>query len=115
MSSKTVECSDGTKIVLDTDLEFAKKLGEGKTKVILDLVKSPKEVLIVSKDSITAGNGLKASSFPIPFIFQKDSLQGKGVYSTITTSNVFRLLELSKISTHFVAQATGESFRSHIQ
>jgi len=76
------------------------KIAEGKTKKIFKLPNG-KEVLIFSKDSITAGNGLK-----------KDNLDGKGKYSTTTTSNVFRVLELKGIPTHFVAQSTPESFRA---
>jgi len=77
------------------------KLAEGKTKIIFQATDNPKHILITSKDSITAGNGLK-----------KDELTGKGEFSTITTCNVFRLLHLSSVPTHFVKQENPNTFRA---
>lgn len=68
-----------------------KKLAEGKTKVIYDA--GDGKVIILSKDDITAGDGI-----------QRDVIQGKGAVSTLTTTNVFRLLNRHSIPTHFVKQ-----------
>eukprot|EP01118_Nematostelium_gracile_P017676 TRINITY_DN762_c0_g1_i3.p1 TRINITY_DN762_c0_g1~~TRINITY_DN762_c0_g1_i3.p1 ORF type:complete len:264 (+),score=89.56 TRINITY_DN762_c0_g1_i3:84-875(+) len=73
-------------------------IAEGKTKKIYQSPTNPDHVVIVSKDSISAGNGAK-----------KDELPGKGVFSTITTCNIFRLLHLSGIPTHLVSQESADS------
>src|SRR5579884_1815800 len=72
---------------------------EGKTKIIIDAGKG--EVIIQSKDDITAGDGAK-----------HDLLEGKAAASTQTTCNVFELLEASGIKTHFVGRETDSSFRA---
>src|SRR5258708_19802248 len=48
---------------------------------------------MVSKDQITAGDGVR-----------RNELVGKSRWSTITTANVFRLLNGEQIATHFVEQ-----------
>jgi len=72
---------------------------EGKTKVIEDA--GGGEVLIRSKDDITAGDGAK-----------HDVLDGKAAASTRTTSNVFQLLERNGIPTHFVGRVDDVTFRA---
>src|SRR4051794_32221639 len=62
---------------------------EGKTKVVEDAGNG--EVLIRSKDDITAGDGAK-----------HDVLEGKAAASTRTTCNIFGLLERNGVPTHFV-------------
>ena len=59
---------------------LARVVAEGKTKIIEDAGNG--EVLVRSKDDITAGDGAK-----------HDVLDGKAAASTRTTSNIFRLLE----------------------
>lgn len=76
------------------------RLAEGKTKIIWDLPGTD-EVMIESKDDITAGDGEK-----------RDVIEGKAALATQTTSNCFRLLELAGIPTHFVAQDGERSFRA---
>lgn len=65
-------------------LEGGYKLGklviEGKTKQVYD-IGSPDEVLIISKDRITAGDGARAHD-----------LQGKAAISNQTNAKVFELL-----------------------
>ena len=68
-----------------------KKLTEGKTKIIYDVGES--QVIMLSKDDITAGDGT-----------QRDVIPGKGAVATRTTANVFRLLNRHSIPTHFVKQ-----------
>jgi len=80
---------------------FGEKIAEGKTKVIYQVANNPQHVVMVSKNSISAGNGLK-----------RDELPGKARCSNLTTCNVYRLLQLSSIPTHFVRQETAESFRA---
>src|SRR5437764_2599468 len=48
---------------------------------------------MINKDQITAGDGMR-----------RNQLVGKSRWSTITTANVFRLLNEEQIATHFVEQ-----------
>lgn len=72
---------------------------EGKTKVIEAAGNG--EVLVRSKDDITAGDGT-----------QHDVLEGKAAASTRTTSNIFRLLKRKGIPTHFVDGVDDVTFRA---
>jgi phosphoribosylaminoimidazole-succinocarboxamide synthase len=72
----------------EVDMEV---IAEGKTKVILDAGEG--NVILESKDDITAGDGAK-----------KDVIEGKGELATRTTANVFRLLNRHNIPTHFLEQ-----------
>jgi phosphoribosylaminoimidazole-succinocarboxamide synthase len=64
---------------------------EGKTKQIYAHPDDPHLVYIASKDQITAGDGAR-----------RNEITGKSRLSTITTANVFRLLNQAGIATHFV-------------
>jgi phosphoribosylaminoimidazole-succinocarboxamide synthase len=66
---------------------------EGKTKQIYAHPTDEHLVYIVSKDQITAGDGAR-----------RNEIAGKSRLSTITTANVFRLLNDASIATHFVRQ-----------
>jgi phosphoribosylaminoimidazole-succinocarboxamide synthase len=66
-------------------------LTEGKTKQIYAHPDDKTLVYIVSKDQITAGDGAR-----------RNELVGKSRWSTITTANVFRLLNDAGVPTHFV-------------
>ncbi|HZR39255.1 MAG TPA: phosphoribosylaminoimidazolesuccinocarboxamide synthase [Ktedonobacteraceae bacterium] len=70
---------------------FGPLLAEGKTKQIYAYPDDDALVYVVSKDQITAGDGVRRSV-----------IAGKSHWSTITTSNVFRLLNEEGIDTHFV-------------
>jgi phosphoribosylaminoimidazole-succinocarboxamide synthase len=72
---------------------FGPLLTEGKTKQIYAHPDDKTLVYMLSKDQITAGDGVRRSE-----------LVGKSRWSTITTSNVFRLLNNANIPTHFVKQ-----------
>lgn len=63
-------------------------LAEGKTKIVWDMGQG--DVLIESKDDITAGDGAS-----------HDLLEGKAVTATATTCNVFELLDAHRINTHY--------------
>jgi phosphoribosylaminoimidazole-succinocarboxamide synthase len=76
-----------------------KMLAEGKTKIVEDAGNG--EVLVRSKDDITAGDGAK-----------HDVLDGKAAASTRTTSNIFQLLERNGVRTHFVDQVDDVTFRA---
>lgn len=76
-----------------------KMLAEGKTKIIEEAGNG--EVLIRSKDDITAGDGAK-----------HDVLDGKAAASTRTTSNIFQLLERNGVRTHFVDRVNDVTFRA---
>lgn len=77
------------------DLKDKTFLASGKTKTIYQLNKEDQYVLIESNSAITAGDGAK-----------KDILPNKDIYSTTTTVNNFKVLQLSGINTHFVKQVS---------
>ena len=64
---------------------------EGKTKQIYAYPDDEHLVYIVSKDQITAGDGAR-----------RNVIAGKSRLSTLTTANIFRLLNRAGIATHFV-------------
>lgn len=70
---------------------------EGKTKIIHDI--GCGEVMIESKNDITAGDGEK-----------RDLLEGKAAASTRTTCNVFELLQRAGIRTHFIRRTSETCF-----
>ncbi len=72
---------------------FGSLLAEGKTKLIYAYPGDRSLVYMVNKDQITAGDGVR-----------HNELTGKSRWSTITTANVFRLLNEEQIVTHFVEQ-----------
>ena len=74
-------------------------LAEGKTKVIGQSATDPNQVIIVSKDDITAGDGAK-----------HDQLSGKAAMATQTTCNNFRLLKACGIPVGFKEQLSPISF-----
>ncbi|XP_060004115.1 bifunctional phosphoribosylaminoimidazole carboxylase/phosphoribosylaminoimidazole succinocarboxamide synthetase isoform X1 [Lagenorhynchus albirostris] len=63
-------------------LKIGKKLYEGKTKEVYELLDSPGKVLLQSKDQITAGNAAR-----------KNHLEGKAAISNKITSCIFQLLQ----------------------
>jgi phosphoribosylaminoimidazole-succinocarboxamide synthase len=72
---------------------FGPLLAEGKTKRIYADPDDDTLVYMVSKDQITAGDGAR-----------RNELAGKARLSTITTANVFHLLNEENIATAFVEQ-----------
>lgn len=74
---------------------------EGKTKVITDAGNG--EVLVHSKNDITAGDGVK-----------HDVIVGKAQASTTTTCNIFELLESMGVRTHFVSRVDDVTFRARL-
>ncbi|XP_061681117.1 multifunctional protein ADE2 [Syngnathoides biaculeatus] len=81
------------------ELSIGKKLNEGKTKQIFEIVDQPGLVLVQSKDQITAGNAVR-----------KDQMEGKAAIANKTTSCVFELLQESGIKTAFVRQHSDTAF-----
>ena len=73
--------------------EFGPLLAEGKTKQIYAYPGDDTLAYMINKDQITAGDGVR-----------RNQLVGKSRWSTITTANVFRLLNEEQIATHFVEQ-----------
>lgn len=88
------------KIVIEQGLMGKEIIAEGKTKIVYATT-NPNLVFIVSKDDITAGDGLK-----------HDIVSGKGKLSNITTSNVFRLLKQCHIPVAFKEQHGDKIFVS---
>ena len=72
---------------------FGQLLAEGKTKLIYAYPDDETLAYMVNKDQITAGDGTR-----------RNELIGKSRWSTITTANVFRILNEQGIPTHFVEQ-----------
>ncbi|KAM8939499.1 bifunctional phosphoribosylaminoimidazole carboxylase/phosphoribosylaminoimidazole succinocarboxamide synthetase [Pelodytes ibericus] len=80
-------------------LRLGKKLNEGKTKEVYELLDHQGCVLMLSKDQITAGNAAR-----------KDHMEGKAHISNKTTSCVFKLLQEAGIKTAFVKKCSGTGF-----
>jgi phosphoribosylaminoimidazole-succinocarboxamide synthase len=72
---------------------FGPLLANGKTKLIYAHPNDSTLAYMVSKDTITAGDGVR-----------RNKLAGKSRWSTTTTANIFRLLNSKDIATHFVDQ-----------
>ncbi|HEX4818594.1 MAG TPA: phosphoribosylaminoimidazolesuccinocarboxamide synthase [Acidimicrobiales bacterium] len=93
-SGRDLDINDLMALIGDT-----KMLAEGKTKIVEDAGNG--EVLVHSKDDITAGDGAR-----------HDVLEGKAAASTRTTCNIFRLLERRGVRTHFVDLVDDVTFRA---
>jgi phosphoribosylaminoimidazole-succinocarboxamide synthase len=78
-------------------MTHGRKIAEGKTKIIWE----GGEVLIESKDDITAGD-----------VAKHDLLEGKAVTATATTCNVFELLEAAGVKTHYRGRVDERTFRA---
>ncbi len=72
---------------------FGSLLAEGKTKEIYAHPFTSALAYMVSKDQITAGDGAR-----------RNELVGKSRWSTVTTANVYRLLNAHGVATHLVEQ-----------
>ncbi|XP_054718289.1 bifunctional phosphoribosylaminoimidazole carboxylase/phosphoribosylaminoimidazole succinocarboxamide synthetase-like [Uloborus diversus] len=78
---------------MPSDLKTGSLIIEGKTKKILEICGESDKVLMVSKDRITAGDGVKAHD-----------MEGKSVISTATTAKIFEYLNEVGIKTHYIKQ-----------
>ena len=63
------------------ELRLGEKVIEGKTKVVYQLPDQPGQVLVRSKDRITAGDGARAHD-----------MAGKAAISTVTGARIYELL-----------------------
>jgi phosphoribosylaminoimidazole-succinocarboxamide synthase len=72
-------------------MEKGKEIVRGKTKVLSELSGQPDVAVVNQLDVISAGNGARRDEFP-----------GKGRLAALTTSRVFRLLNLCGLPTHYV-------------
>uniref|UniRef100_A0A2K5HDS9 phosphoribosylaminoimidazolesuccinocarboxamide synthase n=1 Tax=Colobus angolensis palliatus TaxID=336983 RepID=A0A2K5HDS9_COLAP len=80
-------------------MNIGKKLYEGKTKEVYELLDSPGKVLLQSKDQITAGNAAR-----------KNHLEGKAAISNKITSCIFQLLQEAGIKTAFTRKCGETAF-----
>ncbi|GIY69563.1 multifunctional protein ADE2 [Caerostris extrusa] len=78
---------------MTSEIKTGSLIIEGKTKRVFEIVGQQDNVLMISKDRITAGDGVKAND-----------MEGKSVISTATTANVFDYLTKVGIRTHFIKQ-----------
>lgn len=74
---------------------------EGKTKQVYELPQHPDNVLLLNKDRITAGDGVKAHD-----------LSGKAAISNRTNAKVFEILNSVGVKTAFVKLASETAFIS---
>lgn len=79
--------------------KLGKLLIEGKTKQVYDLVDYPNLCLLLSKDRITAGDGVKAHD-----------LKGKAEISNTTNGLVFKILNEAGIKTAYVKPCAANAF-----
>ncbi|CAG9770273.1 unnamed protein product [Ceutorhynchus assimilis] len=83
------------------EYKLGKLIIEGKTKQVYEIQSHPDQCLLLSKDRITAGDGVKAHE-----------LKGKAVVSNKTASKVFEILNSVGVPTSFVKAASETSFVS---
>jgi len=81
--------------------KLGKKIIEGKTKVVYELVDEPENCLLENKDRITAGDGVKAHD-----------LEGKAEISNSTNGKVFQILNNAGIKTAYVKKSGPKTFIS---
>ncbi len=72
-------------------MQYGSQLAEGKTKIIYAHPTDPALVVLVHKDSISAGDGAR-----------RNEIVGKGALSGRTAANVFAYLNSKGVATHFV-------------
>lgn len=72
---------------------------EGKTKQVFHILENPDDVIVISKDRITAGDGIKSHE-----------LKGKAEISTQTNAKVFNFLNSVGIKTSFVKTIDPKTF-----
>jgi phosphoribosylaminoimidazole carboxylase / phosphoribosylaminoimidazole-succinocarboxamide synthase len=73
------------------------EIGRGKTKVLYQHPERSDALVVVSQDSITAGDGAK-----------RNVIAGKGRLASLTTSRVYRLLNEAGLPTHFISGGEDE-------
>lgn len=81
--------------------KLGKSIIEGKTKVVYDLPNNPGLCLLLNKDKITAGDGVK-----------KHDLAGKAAISNATNAKVFSILNAAGLKTAYVSSASATAFVS---
>lgn len=79
--------------------KLGKLIIEGKTKQVYEIPSEQKHCILISKDRITAGDGVKAHD-----------LAGKSVISNKTTCKVFEILNSVGVKTSFVKVAADNAF-----
>nr|CAB3264634.1 multifunctional protein ADE2-like [Phallusia mammillata] len=92
--------TSGGKTACDDAFTMGKAINEGKTKVIYDVKsKIPGRCLVVSKDVITAWNGV-----------MKNEMEGKAEMSTATNGAVMEILNNAGIKTAYIKAVSPKSF-----
>ncbi|KAK0179407.1 hypothetical protein PV327_005163 [Microctonus hyperodae] len=80
-----------TKSIIMSGYKPGKLIIEGKTKQVYEVIGDPKLCILVSKDRITAGDGVKSHE-----------LEGKAAISNATNAKVFQLLNQAGLRTAFI-------------
>ncbi|XP_063314109.1 bifunctional phosphoribosylaminoimidazole carboxylase/phosphoribosylaminoimidazole succinocarboxamide synthetase isoform X2 [Pelobates fuscus] len=99
LSCLGARCSRDMMESSSAELRLGKKINEGKTKEVHELLDHPGCVLMLSKDQITAGNAAR-----------KDHMEGKASIANKTTSCVFKLLQEAGIKTAFLRKCSEAGF-----
>ncbi|CAH2300235.1 Multifunctional ADE2 [Pelobates cultripes] len=99
LSCLGARCSRDMMESSSAELRLGKKINEGKTKEVHELLDHPGCVLMLSKDQITAGNAAR-----------KDHMEGKAPIANKTTSCVFKLLQEAGIKTAFLRKCSEAGF-----
>ncbi len=73
------------------------EIGRGKTKVLYQNPERADTLVVVSQDSITAGDGAK-----------RNVIAGKGRLAALTTSRIYRLLDAAGVPTHYLSGGEDE-------
>lgn len=81
--------------------KLGKLIIEGKTKQVFDLPDVPNQCMLINKDRITAGDGVKAHD-----------MEGKAAISNQTNAKVFNILNSAGIKTAFVKMVSPTAFIS---
>ncbi|KAK4325350.1 hypothetical protein Pmani_004065 [Petrolisthes manimaculis] len=85
--------------LIDTEPQIGERLVEGKTKEVYTATGEAGLVVVVNKDRITAGDGVKAHN-----------LEGKAAISNATNTKVFTFLQESGIKTSWVKQTGSKTY-----
>lgn len=83
----------------DDKQDFGEKIIEGKTKIVYEHEGHPDQVIVVSKDQLTAGDGARSNI-----------IEGKSEIANNTNGYIFKLLNEAGVKTAFISQKSTRIF-----